>query len=270
MRTSNGPEGAGKRSPARAVALAAAVASLALFGPSGRAFAEAAARPPADPQSVPAAALAPEAAAPAAPVATPDPNLPEAKPDAAGEAGLRALVRREAEAQGLPPELAEAVATVESGFDPRAVGGVGEIGLMQVLPSTARMLGFAEPLPKLFEPETNVRYGVRYLAGAWRMTGEDVCASVMKYRAGHGETRYSHKSVAYCVRVRELLAASGFKVTGEVPVATFGAPAGRMGPARGVKRLANGRVRMRFNWATVDLRRQSLDRSGGAGLRIMQ
>ncbi|WP_261405775.1 lytic transglycosylase domain-containing protein [Chenggangzhangella methanolivorans] len=48
----------------------------------------------------------------------------------------------------MPPELAEAVATVESGFDPRAVGGVGEIGLMQVLPSTARMLGFSEPLPK--------------------------------------------------------------------------------------------------------------------------
>lgn len=169
----------------------------------------------------------------------------------------------------MPPELAEAVATVESGFDPRAVGGVGEIGLMQILPSTARMLGFSEPLPKLFEPATNVRYGVRYLAEAWRMTNEDICASVMKYRAGHGETRYSHKSVAYCVRVRALLTAAGFKVTGEVPVATFGAAAGVMGPARGAKRLANGRVRMRFNWKTVDLKRKSLDRAGAVSLRIM-
>lgn len=220
-------------------------------------------------QSIPAGALSPEAAAPGAPVAVPDEAARAAERQADGEAGLRALVRSEAEAQGLPPELAEAVATVESGFDPRAIGGVGEIGLMQILPSTARMLGFSDATPKLFEPATNVRYGVRYLAEAWRMTGEDICASVMKYRAGHGETRYSHKSVAYCVRVRELLAAAGFKVVGEVPVATFGAPAGVMGPARGARRLANGRLRMRFNWKTVDLKRKSLDRAGAVSLRIM-
>jgi soluble lytic murein transglycosylase-like protein len=248
-------------------ALAAAVFVLAA-GFSGDVRAE---TPPKDAaRSVPAGALSPEAAAPGAPVAAPEPPGTEAEgPAATGEAELRALVRSEAKAQGLPPELAEAVATVESGFDPRAVGGVGEIGLMQILPSTARMLGFSDAPPKLFEPSTNARYGVRYLAEAWRMTGEDICASVMKYRAGHGETRYSHKSVAYCVRVRELLTAAGFKVTGEVPVATFGAPSGRMGPARGARRLANGRVRMRFNWKTVDLRRKSLDRAGAVSLRIM-
>lgn len=254
------------RTPARAAALAAAVLTFVVCG-AARGAAEGPAAASAEAQSVPAAALAPEAAAPATPVAAPAPSDEAAR---RAEPELRALVRREAVAQGLPPELAEAVATVESGFDPRAVGGVGEVGLMQVLPSTARMLGFSEPLPKLFEPETNVRYGVRYLAGAWRLTGEDICASVMKYRAGHGETRYSHKSVAYCVRVRELLAAAGYKVTGEVPVATFGAPAGGFGAARGVRRLANGRVRLRFNWATVDLRRKNLDRAGGASLRIAE
>lgn len=234
----------------------------ALFAPGLRA-AEAA--------SVPAAALAPEAPALAEPVsAPPKDGVP---PD---EAGLRAMVRAEAEARGLPPEIAEAVADVESGYNPRAVGGVGEIGLMQILPSTARMLGFAEPLPKLFEPATNIRYGVRYLGEAWRMTGEDICGTVMKYRAGHGETRFSHKSVAYCVRVRQILAQRGFKVTGAVPTATFGGPAGALGPAvarsgrlRGV-RLANGRVRMRFNWRTVDLRRKALDRAGAVSLSIIQ
>ncbi|MDR4307775.1 transglycosylase SLT domain-containing protein [Chelatococcus sambhunathii] len=180
------------------------------------------------------------------------------------------MVRAEAEKVGLPPEIAEAVASVESGFDVRAVGGVGEIGLMQVLPSTARMLGFAEPLPRLFDPETNIKYGVRYLGEAWKRTGEDICGTVMKYRAGHGETRFSYRSVAYCVRVREILAARGFKVTGTVPVATFGDPAGRLGPARGVRRLANGRVRMRFNWASVDSRRKALDRAASATLSIMQ
>lgn len=222
-----------------------------------------AAEAPAD--SAPAAAVAPSAAVPSAPVAAPDPGVKE--PD---ETSLRAMVRAEAEARGMPPEVAEAVAQVESGYDPRAVGGVGEVGLMQVLPSTARMLGFSEPLPRLFDPATNVRYGVRYLSDAWRMTGEDICGTVMKYRAGHGETRYSHRSVAYCVRVREILAARGFKVTGTVPVATFGLPAGRLGTARGARRLASGRVRMRFNWTQVDLRRKALDRQGSVGLMIAQ
>ncbi len=223
-------------------------------------------------EAAPAAALAPEAAAPTAPVVAPDPGPNDEKAEAPSpdEARLRGMVRAEAEKVGLPPELAEAVASVESGFDVRAVGGVGEIGLMQVLPSTARMLGFAEPLPRLFDPETNIKYGVRYLGEAWKKTGEDICGTVMKYRAGHGETRFSYRSVAYCVRVREILAARGFKVTGTVPVATFGDPVGRLGPARGARRLANGRVRMRFNWAGVDSRRKALDRAASATISIMQ
>ncbi|MGA0532735.1 transglycosylase SLT domain-containing protein [Hansschlegelia sp. KR7-227] len=222
---------------------------------------------------------APAATAPAVPAPGPEapsPDLPgtdaaEAAPAAdLDETGLRAIVRKEALGAGLPPEVAEAVAEVESGFNPKSVGGVGEIGLMQVLPSTARMLGFRAPLKELFEPETNARYGVRYLSDAWRMTGEDICATVMKYRAGHGETRYSHRSVAYCLRVRKLLADRGFKVTGAVPVATFGAPATAGSGGRGARRLANGRIRMRFNWRQVDLRRRSLDRAAAASLNLMQ
>jgi hypothetical protein len=51
----------------------------------------------------------------------------------------------------------------------------------------------------------------------------------MKYRAGHGETRFSFLSVNYCLAVRSKLFARGFRVTGNVPVATFGEP----GPGRG-------------------------------------
>lgn len=213
------------------------------------------------------AASAADEQAPAADTAPP-PVAEAAKP-APDEQALRALIRTAAVSENLPPEIAEAVAQVESGFNPRAVGGVGEIGLMQVLPTTARMLGFSDALPKLFEPETNIRYGVRYLGQAWRRTGEDICATVMKYRAGHGETRYSQLSVAYCLRVRAVLAKRGFKVTGVVPAATFGAPA-TLGRVRGVRRLANGRVRMAFSWNAVDQRRAALDRTGGAGLRIME
>lgn len=143
---------------------------------------------------------------------------------------FRAMIEKEAAGAGLPPEIAEAVMGVESGFNPGAIGGVGEIGLMQVLPSTARMLGFSGTLAELAVPETNIHYGVTYLAKAWRLAGGDICTATMKYRAGHGETRFSHLSVNYCLAVRARLAARGYRVTGSVPVATFGEP-GRVGPS---------------------------------------
>jgi soluble lytic murein transglycosylase-like protein len=134
----------------------------------------------------------------------------------------RGLIDREAAYAGLSPEIAEAVMAVESGYNPGAIGGVGEIGLMQILPSTARMLGFVGTNSDLAVPETNIHYGVTYLAQAWRLAGGDLCTAVMKYRAGHGETRFSFLSVNYCLAVRSKLAARGFRVTGNVPVATFG------------------------------------------------
>lgn len=153
------------------------------------------------------------------------------------------LIEREAHSAGLAPEIAEAVMAVESGYNPAAIGGAGEIGLMQILPSTARMLGFSGTLADLAAPETNIHYGVTYLAQAWRLAGEDLCTAVMKYRAGHGETRFSYLSVNYCLAVRSKLAARGFRVAGNVPVATFGEPgSGRAGCGRkclGAPRIGN-------------------------------
>jgi soluble lytic murein transglycosylase-like protein len=60
---------------------------------------------------------------------------------------------------GLPPEVADAVMRVESGYDPNAVGRVGERELMQVLPSTATMLGFRGTMEELADPATNIRLG---------------------------------------------------------------------------------------------------------------
>ncbi|WP_213773062.1 transglycosylase SLT domain-containing protein [Bradyrhizobium sp. dw_78] len=137
-------------------------------------------------------------------------------------ASYRALIEKEAAGTGLSPEIAEAVMAVESGYNPAAIGGVGEIGLMQILPSTARMLGFVGNNTDLAAPATNIHYGVTYLAQAWRLAGGDLCTAVMKYRAGHGETRFSYLSVNYCLAVRGKLVARGFRVTGTVPVANFG------------------------------------------------
>jgi hypothetical protein len=117
------------------------------------------------------------------------------------------LVRREAERQGLPPDVADAVAQVESAYNPAAVGRVGEIGLMQVRPETAYLLGHRGSVEALFVPETNVRFGVAYLLQAWRLAGGDLCRALMKYRAGHGEAQMTPRSVDYCRRARIHLAA---------------------------------------------------------------
>ena len=120
-----------------------------------------------------------------------------------------ALITREAEERGFPAAIADAVAKVESGFNPNAVGGVGEIGLMQIRAHTAAMLGYKGGISGLFEPETNVRLGVAYLARAWELAKGDVCRALMKYRAGWGEERMSPLSVEYCRRARAHLAAIG-------------------------------------------------------------
>jgi soluble lytic murein transglycosylase-like protein len=144
----------------------------------------------------------------------------------------RNLIEKEAAQNGIAPDIAQAVMAAESGNNPGTVGSAGEIGLMQVMPSTARMLGFNGTLTELAEPATNIHYGVVYLAQAWRLAGGDLCTAAMKYRAGHGETRFSFLSVRYCLAVRAKLTALGYPVTGPVPVATFGEPAGGGGCGR--------------------------------------
>ena len=135
---------------------------------------------------------------------------------------LKAFVTCQASIYSLEPELAHAVMEIESGFDPEARGADGEVGLMQVMPATARMLGFRGSLDELSAPETNIALGVKYLAQANRLAGGDLCTTVMKYRAGHSESRFSALSVRYCQRARAILAREGVKVTGPLPVATFG------------------------------------------------
>ena len=155
---------------------------------------------------------------------------------------------------------------VESRYDPLARGRSGEVGLMQVMPQTARLLGFTGDERGMAEPETNIRLGASYLAEARRLAHGDLCTTVMKYRAGHAETRFSVLSVRYCVRVRQHLAAIGYAVTGDVPAPSFGfaKDVSRMGIAIGsiaaVRRLSTGRrLISRVSWRAYDGRLKTLD-----------
>jgi hypothetical protein len=175
------------------------------------------------------AAAGPEA--PASPsIETPKETSPAAAPSLAtlpaSPSGGRKLylpvIEREAKARGLPPEVADAVARVESGYEPSVIGAAGERGLMQVMPPTAAMLGFKGGPAELADPETNIRYGVEYLAGAWRLANGDLCRALMKYRAGHNEERMSPLSVEYCRRARSHLASIGSPLgQGALPAPAF-------------------------------------------------
>ncbi|OAF07440.1 hypothetical protein AXW67_29895 [Bradyrhizobium neotropicale] len=172
----------------------------------------------------------------------------------AGRAQYRQLIERESLAFGLPPALVDAVMAVESRYNSAVVGMDGEVGLMQVMLPTARMMGFAGTPSELASPEVNVHYGVQYLAGAWRRANGDLCTATMKYRAGHGETRFSYLSVEYCTRVRAHLAANGVAVTGSVPQPTFGRSLAAGGGVRGRIRPAGSTV----NFAELNTRLRSV------------
>ena len=134
------------------------------------------------------------------------------------------LIKQEAKRTGLDPALVDAVIKVESDYRPDTIGAAGEIGLMQVLPSTARLLGFGGTDQELAEPATNIRLGVTYLAKAWNLAQGDFCRALMKYRAGHGEDRMTPFSVEYCRRAREYLSIQGRQVAeGAVVVGTSSA-----------------------------------------------
>jgi soluble lytic murein transglycosylase-like protein len=89
-------------------------------------------------------------------------------------------ILQEARRAGPDPALVNAVVRVESDYRADTVGAAGEIGLMQVLPATARLLGFVGSDRELAEPATNIRLGVTYLAKAWRLAQGDLCRALMK------------------------------------------------------------------------------------------
>ena len=82
-------------------------------------------------------------------------------------AAYRLIAESEARRVSVPRQIVDAVMRVESGYNPMASGLAGEVGLMQILPGTAAMLGFRGTMDELREPTTNIRLGVAYLSQAW-------------------------------------------------------------------------------------------------------
>lgn len=99
-------------------------------------------------------------------------------------ADYQALVASHAAANGLPPSLVHRVIMRESRYNPRAVSR-GNYGIMQIRLQTARGLGYTGTAQGLLDPETNMTYAVRYLAGAYRAAGGNADRAVRYYASGY-------------------------------------------------------------------------------------
>jgi hypothetical protein len=98
---------------------------------------------------------------------------------------LEPLIVKHAAANNVPAGLVHRIIIRESRYNPRAVGRGGALGLMQIKHGTARALGYAGPATGLLDAETNLTYGVRYLAGAYRAANGDQNRTVGYYARGY-------------------------------------------------------------------------------------
>ena len=119
-----------------------------------------------------------EAVAPAVAAAPAVPLYPNETPE------LRALIEAAAAENDVPVDLVQRVVIRESTHRPEARNGP-YWGLMQILPQTARSMGFRGQPADLLDAETNLKYAVRYLRGAWLVSGGDMDAAVMWYARGY-------------------------------------------------------------------------------------
>jgi soluble lytic murein transglycosylase-like protein len=124
----------------------------------------------------------------------------------AGKAAIEDLVAKHAESQDVPPALAQALVQVESSFNPKATGRNGEIGLFQIKPQTARAMGYTGSAKGLYDAETNVAVGMKYLAQAHDRAGGDTCGTLLRFNAGLDAKRASKGSNRFCAKVKKAMA----------------------------------------------------------------
>lgn len=130
----------------------------------------------------------------------------ETSKSAQGGKGYSTIINRYAATYGVSSSLAHAVVRHESNFQPNVRGKAGEIGLMQIKLSTARGLGYTGSAKGLYEPSTNIQFGMKYLAMAQKLGGGSTCGTILKYNAGHGAKRMNPTSAKYCSSVKSYMA----------------------------------------------------------------
>ena len=125
-----------------------------------------------------------EVAPPAASSAAAAPGLPGSRRDNAAPAGrvsLREMIDSVAKKYDLPPEFVHSVVATESAYQPKAVSPKGAVGLMQLMPATAKAYG-ADPS----DPAQNLEAGARHLRDLLVQYNGDSARALAAYNAGAG------------------------------------------------------------------------------------
>lgn len=106
------------------------------------------------------------------------------RPGADAPAEVSRLIDRYARAYDVPEALVHRVVKRESGYNPAARNGP-YYGLMQILPQTAATMGYRGAPEGLLDADTNLRYGVKYLRGAWLVARGNPDRAIMWYSKGY-------------------------------------------------------------------------------------
>ena len=77
---------------------------------------------------------------------------------------------------------------------------------MQIKYDTARSMGYVGGITALMAPETNLHFGMKVLADAYKASRGDICMTLARYQSGHLVTRVSAANRAYCARARSYMA----------------------------------------------------------------
>jgi len=175
--------------------------------------------------------------------ASPDPE-PVAPPS-----GIDEVVRRIAAEHALSPQLIHSVIKVESNYNAHAISSKGALGLMQLIPATARRFG----VDNAFNPVENIQGGARYLRYLLDLYSEDYPLALAAYNAGEGAVaRYGGvppfaETQNYLILVRRQLELAGKAVaakTDAAPASPQAIEATEAGPAHVVEIVqADGSVR---------------------------
>jgi soluble lytic murein transglycosylase-like protein len=100
------------------------------------------------------------------------------------DAGLASSIFDAALGEGIDPDLAFRLVRLESEFNPRAKSPVGAIGLTQLMPSTARFYQKGVTLDDLYDSDTNLKIGFRYLRNLLKLYRGNVEVALVAYNRG--------------------------------------------------------------------------------------
>ena len=157
------------------------------------------------------------------------------------QADIDAAIQLAATRHNVDPNLVRAVVKVESNFNPNAVSRKGAMGLMQLMPQTARSLNVDNP----FDPQQNIDAGVRHLKKLMESYGGDIKLGLAAYNAGAGAVARSAgvphfaETQSYVKRITQLYYGGNSLMSAHVTLTPVHDPVRVQRDERGVLMMTN-------------------------------